>query len=80
VFAVLAQAGVNIHMISQGASEINISVVIDEDAVPKAVQHLHAHFFPAIESGEVNRRKPSSAAEGSEKTFGLVAVSAGGDE
>ena len=80
VFAVLAQAGVNIHMISQGASEINISVVIDEDAVPKAVQHLHAHFFPAGESGELSRRRPLRVAERSEKSFGLVAASAGGDE
>jgi aspartate kinase len=81
VFAVLAQAGVNIHMISQGASEINISVVIDEDAVPKAVQHLHAHFFPAQgESEEVNRRKPSGASGRAEKVIGLVAASTGGEE
>jgi len=81
VFAVLAQAGVNIHMISQGASEINISVVIDEDAVPKAVQHLHAHFFPAQgESEDVNRRKPSGASGRAEKVIGLVAASAGGEE
>lgn len=46
VFRVLADAGVNIHMISQGASEINISVVIDEEAVPTAVAALHAYFFP----------------------------------
>lgn len=46
VFRVLADAGVNIHMISQGASEINISVVVDEEAVPTAVTRLHAHFFP----------------------------------
>jgi aspartate kinase len=46
VFRVLAEAGVNIHMISQGASEINISVVIDEEAVPTAVSRLHTHFFP----------------------------------
>lgn len=46
VFRVLADAGVNIHMISQGASEINISVVVDEDAVPTAVSRLHAYFFP----------------------------------
>jgi aspartate kinase len=49
VFRVLADAGVNIHMISQGASEINISVVVDEEAVPKAVAKLHAHFFPKKE-------------------------------
>jgi len=34
-------------MISQGASELNISFVIQESDVPKAVQHLHAQFFPA---------------------------------
>lgn len=50
VFRVLADAGVNIHMISQGASEINISVVIDEEAVPKAVTKLHANFFPKKDS------------------------------
>ena len=32
-------------MISQGASEINMSFVIEEDDVPKAVQSLHGHFF-----------------------------------
>ncbi len=37
--------GVNVRMISQGASEINMSFVIEEDDVEKAVQSLHAHFF-----------------------------------
>ena len=53
VFTVLARAGVNVHMISQGASEINISFVIEEADVTKAVQELHAHFFP--QSGAVGR-------------------------
>jgi aspartate kinase len=34
-----------VRMISQGASEINISFVIDEADVPCAVQKLHAEFF-----------------------------------
>src|SRR5215467_10594853 len=46
VFNTVAEAGVNIRMISQGASEINISFVISEADVPKAVRHLHEHFFP----------------------------------
>jgi aspartate kinase len=46
VFQVLAGAGVNVHMISQGASEINISVVVDDERVPLAVRELHRHFFP----------------------------------
>lgn len=36
---------VNIHMISQGASEINISFVIDEADVPQVVSRLHRTFF-----------------------------------
>ncbi len=51
VFANVAEAGVNIRMISQGASEINISFVIRESDVPRAVQHLHARFF--THAGEV---------------------------
>jgi aspartate kinase len=45
VFGTLAAANVNIHMISQGASEINIGVVIEESDLPQAVKHLHARFF-----------------------------------
>jgi aspartate kinase len=32
-------------MISQGASEINMSFMIDEEDVEEAVRSLHAHFF-----------------------------------
>src|SRR5437016_14352282 len=35
----------NVRMISQGASEINISFVIEEDDVPEAIQSLHKVFF-----------------------------------
>lgn len=45
VFETVAKAQVNIRMISQGASEINISFVVRESDVPRAVQHLHARFF-----------------------------------
>jgi aspartate kinase len=46
VFNTVAEAQVNIRMISQGASEINISFVVKEDDVPRVVRHLHDHFFP----------------------------------
>jgi len=36
---------INVRMISQGASEINITFVISEDDVPEAVRRLHAEFF-----------------------------------
>ena len=35
----------NVRMISQGASEINISFVIEEDDVPEAIECLHKAFF-----------------------------------
>jgi len=38
---------VNIRMISQGASEINMSFMIDESDVEEAVRSLHKKFFAA---------------------------------
>jgi aspartate kinase len=40
-----AISDINVRMISQGASEINITFVIDEDNVPEAVRRLHGVFF-----------------------------------
>src|SRR5579864_937920 len=46
VFNTVAEAEVNVRMISQGASEINISFVVSDSDVPRVVRHLHEHFFP----------------------------------
>jgi len=62
VFNTVAKAGVNVRMISQGSSEINISFVIQESDVPKAVRHLHAHFFPS-HSQPQSKAKASSASK-----------------
>ncbi len=40
---------VPVHMISQGASEINISFVIDEADVPGVVSRLHEAFFSKVD-------------------------------
>jgi len=64
VFNTIAEAGVNIRMISQGASEINISFVVQESDVPKAVRHLHEHFFPAASAPKLRK------ANGVERTNG----------
>jgi len=40
-----AMSDINIRMISQGASEINLTFVIEEDDVPRAVKQLHDIFF-----------------------------------
>ncbi|HTR80261.1 MAG TPA: lysine-sensitive aspartokinase 3 [Bacteroidota bacterium] len=39
---------INVNMISQGASEINISFVIDEDCVDEVVRRLHKEFFSDV--------------------------------
>ncbi len=44
-----AIGNVNIRMISQGASEINISFVIDEADVPAVVTRLHEAFFSQVD-------------------------------
>jgi aspartate kinase len=36
---------INVHMISQGASEINLTFVVEEDEVPEVVRRLHGTFF-----------------------------------
>jgi aspartate kinase len=44
-----AVGDVNIRMISQGASEINISFVIDEADVPEVIARLHQTFFSEVD-------------------------------
>jgi aspartate kinase len=45
-----ALGNINVRMISQGASEINIGVVIDDDDVPEALQRLHQRFFSTVDA------------------------------
>ncbi|MDI9611866.1 MAG: lysine-sensitive aspartokinase 3 [Acidobacteriota bacterium] len=40
---------IRIQMISQGASAINITFVIDDDQIPKAVRKLHDAFFQKVD-------------------------------
>ncbi|HLF93723.1 MAG TPA: aspartate kinase [Planctomycetota bacterium] len=44
-FQALKEAGVNVLMISQGASKISIGFVVDDADCPKAVQALHRKFY-----------------------------------
>ena len=58
---------INVRMISQGASEINMSFMIDEDDADEAVRSLHAAFFedpdPAIFDVAARRAQTSSSAQ-----------------
>ncbi|MCQ2589174.1 MAG: aspartate kinase [Treponema sp.] len=44
-FQALAKEGINVQMISQGASKVNISVIVDDDEADKTVKILHSAFF-----------------------------------
>jgi len=48
-----ALGDINVMMITQGASEINMSLVIDEDRVQDAVQRLHKAFFEPLRETEI---------------------------
>ena len=54
---------VNVRMISQGASEINMSFMIEESDVEEAVRSLHAAFFvdPDPEIFDVSERNEAAA-------------------
>ncbi|HMD77999.1 MAG TPA: lysine-sensitive aspartokinase 3 [Terracidiphilus sp.] len=54
---------INVRMISQGASEINMSFMIEEDDADEAVRSLHATFFkdPDPTIFDVDARKPKAA-------------------
>jgi len=58
---------INVRMISQGASEINMSFMIDEDDADEAVRSLHAAFFkepdPAIFDVEARKQLTVDSAQ-----------------
>lgn len=60
MFSTLAEQNINIEMISQGANEINISCVIEEEDTIKALQTIHAKLLdinrPSAFDHAVNQR------------------------
>jgi aspartate kinase len=59
---------INVRMISQGASEINMSFMIEEDDADEAVRSLHAAFFknpdPAIFDVEARKQMAEAVSPG----------------
>ena len=45
VCAVMAKLGIPVEMMSQGASKVNISIVVPGERAKEAVQELHSCFF-----------------------------------
>ncbi|HEX5236509.1 MAG TPA: lysine-sensitive aspartokinase 3 [Silvibacterium sp.] len=64
---------VNVRMISQGASEINMSFMIEEDDVEEAIRSLHAEFFsdpdPEIFDIEAQRESAEGVKERDAEAF-----------
>jgi aspartate kinase len=56
---------VNVRMISQGASEINMSFMIEEDDADEAIRSLHAEFFgdPDPEIFDIEAARAAGVAE-----------------
>ncbi len=44
-FKALSDEGINVQMISQGASKVNISVIVNDDEADRTVKVLHKAFF-----------------------------------
>jgi aspartate kinase len=45
VFQVFRSNGVNVQMISQGASKVNISLIVNDEEAEQCVRALHSAFF-----------------------------------
>lgn len=44
-FRILRENSVNVQMISQGASKVNIGLIVEDSEIEKCIQGLHKHFF-----------------------------------
>jgi len=45
VFVVLAREGIQVDMLSQGASKVNISLIVKDEDLSRCLAALHYHFF-----------------------------------
>ncbi|XP_010530884.1 PREDICTED: aspartokinase 1, chloroplastic-like [Tarenaya hassleriana] len=52
-FHVLRTKGVNVQMISQGASKVNISLIVNEDEAERCIEALHQSFFESNDLSEL---------------------------
>ena len=55
LFCVFTTLGVNIQMISQGASKVNISLIVNDSKAESCVKALHSAFFN--EGDVLNKKK-----------------------
>jgi aspartate kinase len=48
IFGVIAREGINVELISQGASEINMTFVVSDADADRALRSLHDHFLAPL--------------------------------
>lgn len=49
-FSILRRLGINVQMISQGASKVNIGLIVEDSEVEGCIKELHRCFFGAAEA------------------------------
>ncbi len=54
VFSIMKRENIKVLMLSQGASKVNIGLVIPESSVDVAISSLHSHFFEHGDKGVAN--------------------------
>ena len=58
MFGALSSAGVNVRAIAQGASERNISAIIDARDLTRALRAVHASFYLSPHTISIGRHRP----------------------
>jgi aspartate kinase len=56
-FGVCEEAGVQVQMISQGASKVNVSFIVNDSETPELIKRLHRSFFPPEEKAPQSKKK-----------------------
>jgi len=68
IFQALKEAQVNVLMISQGASKINVAFVVRNEDAERAVRALHDKFFPARPPARRGRSRKGLASQSPSET------------
>ncbi len=60
VFSIMKKENIHVLMLSQGASKVNISLVIPDNEVDLAISSLHSHFFEHRDNDIANPNNSSN--------------------
>ncbi|MDR0402368.1 MAG: aspartate kinase [Treponema sp.] len=63
IFGVCRGVGVQVQMVSQGASKVNISFIVNDEEAPELVKALHRHFFGEKPGGKTGGKPAGKTGE-----------------